>query len=459
MAAGGPSRRVATIVVLRGATPKDLLSIKEQSEGRPIHSLLVVDPSTRAQWQSAPLLDLVTSAGVVLASTAAEIARWVSTVPPTDFFEVVPAGASYEPQPFWDVPGGSEEFVWFRSPSVRLPLTGSLVTEPSVLTWCCSRGALEDLLTLAHPTDWDGAAPIRALQRSRRKVTWRSAQLMADPPRTRVPFSSPAITRSSQVLAIVPYYACDDWLRLCLTSLTGQTRPPDAIVVVDDASPRAPREIVAEFDGVTLLRADVHGGQWAALQQVIDQTNFDAYLHQDADDFSACDRLERLLVEGEDSGASLIGTQALQFDWDTGQCRLFCCPASIPSPTRENDYSVLHPSSIVSAELVRRLHGFATGLPFGGDAEFQHRARFTSATMSNVTAGSYFKILHSQALTVAPSTGMKSPARDQFRSTLRSRFAAFFDDATSGRTPDLSPLEKAPPVSLTRMCGPPLGSF
>ena len=459
MAAEGPPRKVATLVVRASATASDVLSVTEESERRAIRPLLLVDPSSRAQWQSAALSDRMTDAGVSLASTAAEIAQWLSTRPPTDFFEVIPRGARYDPLPFWNAPPPGGEFVGFRCPPTRLPLTGSLVTEPSVLTWCCSRGVLEDLLRLAHPIDWDGAAPIRALQKSRRKVTWLSARLAADPHRRRPPLSATAITRSSKVLAIVPYYACDDWLHLCLGSLTGQTRPPDAIVVVDDASPRAPRDIVAEFDRVTLLRANVHGGQWAALQQVIEQTTFDAYLHQDADDFSASDRLERLLVEGENSGASLIGTQGLQFDWDTGQCRLFCCPAAVPRPTRDNDYSVLHPSSIVAAGLVRQLNGFATGLPFGGDAEFQHRARFTSATMSNVTAGSYFKILHARALTMAPETGMRSTARDEFRSTLRSRFAAFFDEAAAGRAPNLSPLTKAPPTTLTRLCGPPLGPF
>lgn len=43
-----------------------------------------------------------------------------------------------------------------------------------------------------------------------------------------------------QVLAIVPHYRCEAWLKRCLESLVNQTRTPDRIVVVDDGSENPP---------------------------------------------------------------------------------------------------------------------------------------------------------------------------------------------------------------------------
>ena len=48
--------------------------------------------------------------------------------------------------------------------------------------------------------------------------------------------------------------------------------------------------------GVTLLHAAENVGPYRLVQQVIDDTDYDAYLFQDADDWSAPDRLEQLLA-------------------------------------------------------------------------------------------------------------------------------------------------------------------
>jgi glycosyltransferase involved in cell wall biosynthesis len=100
----------------------------------------------------------------------------------------------------------------------------------------------------------------------------------------------------ARVVALVPHHACEAWLEHCLASLVAQTRPLDGIVVIDDASAEPPAHIVARFPGVTLLTAASNVGPYRLVQQVIDRTDADAYLFQDADDWSAPDRLERLLL-------------------------------------------------------------------------------------------------------------------------------------------------------------------
>lgn len=88
------------------------------------------------------------------------------------------------------------------------------------------------------------------------------------------------------MLAIVTHYRCEAWLNRCLESLVNQTRASDRIVVIDDASENLPISIVKQFPQVTLLASSVNVGTYRLIQQVINDTNYDAYLFQDADDNS-----------------------------------------------------------------------------------------------------------------------------------------------------------------------------
>ena len=103
-------------------------------------------------------------------------------------------------------------------------------------------------------------------------------------------------------MAVILHYKCEEWLCQCLESLVNQTRPLDAVVVVDDNSPEPPVDIVKQFPGVTLFTMMQNVGPYRIIQQVIDHFDYDAYLFQDADDWSAVDRLEILLKEAERTG-------------------------------------------------------------------------------------------------------------------------------------------------------------
>src|SRR5690348_174805 len=88
---------------------------------------------------------------------------------------------------------------------------------------------------------------------------------------TTVPANGPASLRSdSAVLAVVTHYRCEKWLENCLTALVTQTRPPQNIVVVDDASSPPPVDIVKRCSQVTLLSAVENVGSYRLLQQIVD---------------------------------------------------------------------------------------------------------------------------------------------------------------------------------------------
>jgi hypothetical protein len=420
---------------------------------------LIIADGPVAQHLKSSASPLVDRLGAQVASTADELAGWLSARRSLAHFFVLPQGApqaaAFSPRP---EPRG--DFVAVCCPPVELPAIGNLVTPPQPFAWRCSRGVIADLVAHVALADWSVPSLVRALQQSRRAVAWCSTPL-ADAPREpdEAPPRAPAISTDGRVLAVIPHFECDAWLRLALSSITTQTRRPDAVVVVDDASSTSPEAIVAEFGDVTLLRSDRRCGPYALVQRVMDATDFDAYLLQDADDISAVDRLERLLVEGERSGAGLIGTQAVELHWGEPRCNLFCFPRRIAKGARQSDYSLLHPSSLVSKRLVDALGGFSSGLVFGGDAEFLHRARFTDAVIGNLTDAGYFKMVHARALTRRDDTGFTSPARRALRQDLQRRFDDLLAAADAGARPDLAPFKTAAPPTLTKICGPSLGPF
>lgn len=266
----------------------------------------------------------------------------------------------------------------------------------------------------------------------------------------------PPLTRNSRVLALVPHFQCEAWLEEALRSLAGQTRPPDGILVLDDASPQAPRELVGKFPSVTLWRAKENVGPYRLIQTAIDRTQYDAYLFQDADDWSSLDRLERTLGEAERTGAELIGTQELMYLKESVFPNHYPLePSKILSG--RGSYNLLHPSSLVSRDLVSRAGGYATGLRFSGDMEFFWRAVFVGKT-ANLDRYCYFRRIRMNSLITSARTGLSSPARGAIDERIKSRLAENQQRLSRGEAPLLEPLEKAGPVEFEEICGPGLAA-
>jgi glycosyltransferase involved in cell wall biosynthesis len=264
-----------------------------------------------------------------------------------------------------------------------------------------------------------------------------------------------SLRRESTVLALIPHFHCEQYLDDCLASLVAQTRPLDGIVVIDDASERPPVDIVRRYPEVTLLHAAENVGPYRLIQQVIEDTAYDAYLFQDADDWSAPDRLEHLLAGAEEAQAEMVGSQ---------EVRVFCDePESVPIAwpldgnaaflERATAFPLLHPTTLVSRALVMDIGGFSSGLRFGGDAEFLRRAHYVARCV-NVPHHGYYRRIRQNSLTTAPSTAIGTPVRKQLMEETFARANANREAVQAGREPDLSPLRTAPPVGLRRLTGP-----
>lgn len=261
----------------------------------------------------------------------------------------------------------------------------------------------------------------------------------------------------SRVLALIPHFKCEDWLDDCLSSLAVQTRPLDGIVVIDDASETPPIEIVSRHPGVTLLHAAENVGPYRLVQQVIDDSDYDAYLFQDADDWSASDRLEKLLEGAAATGAELIGSQEIRVFCDEPEAVPIQWPLDGNGPLEDQPtaFTCLHPTSLVSRDLVQAIGGFSSGLRFGGDAEFLRRAHWI-ATVANVPHYGYLRRIRQDSLTTAPATAIGTPARKELMEETFARARTNHELVDQGLEPDLSPLRTRGPVKLQRLCGPPL---
>jgi glycosyltransferase involved in cell wall biosynthesis len=261
--------------------------------------------------------------------------------------------------------------------------------------------------------------------------------------------------RESRILALVPHYRCEEWLADCLESLLSQTRPLQGITVIDDASEVPPLSIVRRFPGVTLLRAERNVGPYRLIQEVIERTRFDGYLFNDADDWSAAERLETLLERAEETGAELIGSQEVRVHCDVADALPHLYPLDVNAALRQQpcSFPLLHPTSLIARSLVMRLGGFASGMRFSGDAELLRRAGYVGRIV-NVPEHLYFRRKREGALTTAPETGLQSPARLAVQQVLWERARENAERARAGERPDLSPLAVAESVELEHLCGP-----
>jgi hypothetical protein len=190
-----------------------------------------------------------------------------------------------------------------------------------------------------------------------------------------------------------------------LDSLVLQTCPLNGIVVVDDGSGRPPTDVVRHFQTVALYESSENVGPYRITQSVIDQTGYDAYLLQDADDWSSPLRLAQLLEAAERTGAELIGCQGYRVLCRETEAVPLTYPLDVNAALCQwpTWYALLHPTSLVGRDLVQRIGGYATGLKFGGDLEFLHRATH-AARVLNIPQFAYYKRVWSGALTSRPDT-------------------------------------------------------
>ncbi len=398
---------------------------------------------------------LYSNASLQRVATRVNLSEFIKTLQ-TDFIGYIPRGVT----PSLRLPDiASVEFNFLTPwlPDADLPKETAKEMPVDAVAWIASRSIVQSVLPQLNELDnWTVLEVALALERSNIPFRW-GARCGSESELPKQKSGSPVpLTANATVLALVPHYRCETWLHRCLRSLVTQTRLPEGIVVIDDGSGNPPVTIVEEFPSVTLLRAPHQVGPYRLIQQVIDDTNYDAYFFQDADDWSTSDRLSNLLHAAEVSGAELVGTQELRVFEEESKLNPVVYPLDVNAALAEKPgHPLLHPSSLVARNLVQRLGGFATGLRFGGDTEFLLRAALV-ARIVNIPDYCYFRRKRVGSLTTAPDTGLDSPVRIELLKTLKNRALTNYTACRKGQLPCLEPLVKAEPIVLSHITGPQL---
>ncbi|MEM6451452.1 MAG: glycosyltransferase family A protein [Cyanobacteria bacterium P01_D01_bin.105] len=261
---------------------------------------------------------------------------------------------------------------------------------------------------------------------------------------------------SPTVLALVPHWQCEQWLSRCLQSLVSQYYPLTNIVVIDDGSEAPPFEIVSAFPQVTLLTAKVSQpvGPYRLVQSVIERVDYTAFLFQDADDWSSCDRLQTLLTTANRYGADLVGSQEIRVIEPTKMFQTVGYPMDVNAAMcSAPGHGLLHPTSLVTRRLVQRVGGFATGLRFGADSEFLLRAHWM-ARVVNSPQYCYFRRKRPESLTTAKETGLDSLARKQLTQKIKEKALERAHAMKAGIPVDVRPLAIQPLIDFSYVCGP-----
>jgi hypothetical protein len=366
-------------------------------------------------------------------------------------------GASYT-SPQWDILDGDEPSLAIWVPDMPFPEYTARSYCAAVRSWLASTELLRRLTDLVVFPNWNLLDLADAAKRAGQSFRWSSARALSTTETEAEPSASNSsgLSLNSSVLALVPHYECEEWLDDCLHSLVRQTHPLTAIVVIDDNSPYPPIEIVSKYPEVTLLKAAENSGPYRLSQQVINQTNCDAYMFQDADDWATDDRLKILLTEAERTGAEFIGSQMLQVVGKEAEVIPICYPLDVSRVYLRNQrHPIVHGTTLITRELIQRVGGYSTALRFGGDSEFLRRVGFT-ARIVNSTRFCYFQRVRDGSLTRAPETGMRSPAREALMADIRAWVEKNRAALIAGNTQAVRPYALASPVRLEHLFGPPL---
>lgn len=120
-----------------------------------------------------------------------------------------------------------------------------------------------------------------------------------------------------KVTVVVPAWNAAVTLAAALASVVEQTRPPDAVILVDDASTDGTRAVAEPWVGalpMTIIELDENVGPAAARDRAIRAATTPLIVLLDADDAWVPEHLETLLAARAESGAAIVSPNALFWD-------------------------------------------------------------------------------------------------------------------------------------------------
>jgi glycosyltransferase involved in cell wall biosynthesis len=232
-----------------------------------------------------------------------------------------------------------------------------------------------------------------------------------------------------RVTVVLAHRNCTWGLERALCSILGQTLDALQLVLIDDDSHDAAsvRAIVdtCKDPRLVALRTTRNVGQFRIYSRLLPMIASPLIAYQDADDWSAPQRLETLAVTLERDGWDVLGSAVTRRDRENRPLPPFTPPWDVNSACawRWRGDAVVGATMLCRTDFVRRLGGYDGMTWFGAaDTDFALRAVF-AGRVGNLPQTSLYEVtVHEDSLTRSPSTGMGSVARHRYVRAMSRRF-------------------------------------
>jgi hypothetical protein len=187
---------------------------------------------------------------------------------------------------------------------------------------------------------------------------------------------SPLHEADPSVLGLVLHRGADTYLEQCVASLAAQTHRLTAIVVANLSGAEPPSWICRAAPDVHVVSPSRPASTAAVVAEIALNYSVDGYLFQESTDWSAPDRLERLLDAAATNRAGLVGSDFVVVFPRVPDARTRVMPPDgNVAFERGAAGAVVEPSTmLVDRELLERLGGFNTHLTVAAANEFVARA-------------------------------------------------------------------------------------
>jgi len=117
------------------------------------------------------------------------------------------------------------------------------------------------------------------------------------------------------ISAVVPARDCAPWIAEALSSLAGQSLPPDEILLLDDGSRdgTAEKALACGIPSLRVIRSDEPRGISAGLTRLVSEARGRYIVRMDADDVALPDRLATQMAAIERDDLAVVGSWARRF--------------------------------------------------------------------------------------------------------------------------------------------------
>lgn len=231
----------------------------------------------------------------------------------------------------------------------------------------------------------------------------------------------------AKVTVLLAHRDCVWGLERAVQSVLEQTLDTLQLVLIDDDSEDQTRvqAIAKAFQDRRLvaLRTTCNVGQFRIYSRLLSAIASPLISYQDADDWSAPERLERLAYELEQGGWDVLGSAVARRDRAGRRLEKFSPPRDVNRACawRRRGGALFGPATLCRTEFVKRLGGYDGTTFFGGDTDLAFRAVF-AGRVGNLSEALYEATVHRGSLTGSPATGFGSAARRRYYRAISRRF-------------------------------------